>query len=128
MGRASLGRPRQHCAAGRARGYGPLPVPAERRIAVCDLGSNSFRLVVFTSGTWAGHGWWRKTDEIFESVRIGAGIVETGELSADGIARGLATAEVFAHFCAATGVEEIDAVATSAIRDARNAEAFLDRA
>ena len=35
-----------------------------------------------------------------------------------GIARGLATAEVFAHFCEATGITEIDAVATSAIRDA----------
>ena len=86
---------------------------AERRIAVCDLGSNSFRLVVFT----AAEGWWRRTDEIHEPVRIGAGLAETGRLSEDGIARGLATAEVFAHFCAATGITEIDAVATS--RDPR---------
>jgi exopolyphosphatase/guanosine-5'-triphosphate,3'-diphosphate pyrophosphatase len=35
---------------------------------------------------------------------------------------------VFAHFCRATGITEIDAVATSAIRDATNAEEFLDRA
>jgi exopolyphosphatase/guanosine-5'-triphosphate,3'-diphosphate pyrophosphatase len=97
---------------------------AERRIAVCDLGSNSFRLVVFT----AAEGWWRRTDEIYEPVRIGAGLAKTGELGKEGIARGLATAEVFAHFCAATKVDEIDAVATSAIRDATNAEAFLERA
>jgi exopolyphosphatase/guanosine-5'-triphosphate,3'-diphosphate pyrophosphatase len=97
---------------------------AERRIAVCDLGSNSFRLVVFT----AAEGWWRRTDEIHEPVRIGAGLAETGRLSKDGIARGLATAEVFAHFCEASGITEIDAVATSAIRDATNADAFLDRA
>jgi exopolyphosphatase/guanosine-5'-triphosphate,3'-diphosphate pyrophosphatase len=97
---------------------------AERRIAVCDLGSNSFRLVVFT----AAEGWWRRTDEIHEAVRIGAGLAETGRLSEDGIARGLATAEVFAHFCEATGISEIDAVATSAIRDATNAEEFLDAA
>jgi exopolyphosphatase / guanosine-5'-triphosphate,3'-diphosphate pyrophosphatase len=96
----------------------------ERRIAVCDLGSNSFRLVVFT----ATEDWWKRTDEIYEAVRIGAGLAETGVLSDEGIARGLATAEVFAHFCAATGIEEIDAVATSAIRDARNADAFLSRA
>ena len=32
-----------------------------------DLGSNSFRLVVFTSG----EGWWKRTDEIYEAVRIG---------------------------------------------------------
>jgi exopolyphosphatase / guanosine-5'-triphosphate,3'-diphosphate pyrophosphatase len=97
---------------------------SERRIAVCDLGSNSFRLVVFT----AAEGWWRRTDEIHESVRIGAGLAETGRLSPEGIARGLATAEVFAHFCEATGIGEIDAVATSAIRDATNAEEFLDHA
>src|SRR4051812_36308416 len=97
---------------------------AERRIAVCDLGSNSFRLVVFT----AAEGWWRRTDEIHEPVRIGAGLAETGRLSDDGIARGLATAEVFAHFCEALGITEIDAVATSAIRDATNASDFLDRA
>jgi exopolyphosphatase/guanosine-5'-triphosphate,3'-diphosphate pyrophosphatase len=97
---------------------------AERRIAVCDLGSNSFRLVVFT----AAEGWWRRTDEIHEAVRIGAGLAETGRLSEDGIARALATTEVFAHFCEATQITEIDAVATSAIRDATNAEEFLSRA
>jgi exopolyphosphatase/guanosine-5'-triphosphate,3'-diphosphate pyrophosphatase len=97
---------------------------AERRLAVCDLGSNSFRLVVFT----AADGWWRRTDEIYEPVRIGAGLAETGRLSEAGIARGLATTEVFAHFVAATGVEEVDAVATSAIRDATNAADFLEHA
>jgi exopolyphosphatase/guanosine-5'-triphosphate,3'-diphosphate pyrophosphatase len=97
---------------------------SERHIAVCDLGSNSFRLVVFT----AAAGWWRRTDEIHEAVRIGAGLAETGRLSPEGIARGLATAEVFAHFCEATGITEIDAVATSAIRDATNAHEFLDHA
>src|SRR3954452_4742336 len=98
----------------------------ERRIAVCDLGSNSFRLVVYTSSE--SEGWWRRTDEIHEPVRIGAGLAETGRLSAEGIARGLATAEVFAHFCDAVGITDIDAVATSAIRDATNADEFLSRA
>ena len=51
------------------------------RTAVADLGSNSFRLVVFT----AEDGWWKRTDEIFESVRIGAGLAETGELAPDRI-------------------------------------------
>jgi exopolyphosphatase/guanosine-5'-triphosphate,3'-diphosphate pyrophosphatase len=97
---------------------------SERRLAVCDLGSNSFRLVVFT----AAEGWWRRTDEIHEAVRIGAGLAKTGRLSPAGIARGLATAEVFAHFCQATGISDIDAVATSAIRDATNASEFIDNA
>ena len=49
---------------------------AERRIAIADLGSNTFRLVVFTTG----EGWWRRTDEIYEGVRIGDGLAATGEL------------------------------------------------
>jgi exopolyphosphatase/guanosine-5'-triphosphate,3'-diphosphate pyrophosphatase len=98
----------------------------EQRLAVIDLGSNSFRLVVFT----ARDGWWKRTDEIYEAVRIGEGLAATGELGEAGMARAQATMEVFAHFCGASGLgpDEIDAVATSAIRDATNARAFLDRA
>ncbi len=90
------------------------------RTAVADLGSNSFRLVVFT----AEDGWWKRTDEIYEAVRIGAGLAETGELSADRMARGWRVVEVFDHFCRATHVDEVVAVATSAIRDARNGAEF----
>ena len=46
------------------------------------------------------------------------------------MARAQATMEVFAHFCSASGIEPDDvlAVATSAIRDATNSAAFLERA
>jgi exopolyphosphatase/guanosine-5'-triphosphate,3'-diphosphate pyrophosphatase len=103
-----------------------MPPGDEQRLAVVDLGSNSFRLVVFT----ARDGWWKRTDEIYEAVRIGEGLAATGELGERGMARAQATMEVFAHFCAANRLSagEIDAVATSAIRDATNAREFLDRA
>src|SRR5205085_5121407 len=99
--------------------------PGER-VAVIDLGSNSFRLVVFM----AGEGWWKRTDEIYESVRIGEGLAESGKLGKKPIARALATLEVFAHFVRASDLRanEVDAVATSAIRDAENAGEFLSRA
>jgi exopolyphosphatase/guanosine-5'-triphosphate,3'-diphosphate pyrophosphatase len=99
---------------------------AERRTAVIDLGSNSFRLVVFT----AADGWWKRTDEIYEPVRIGEGLAATGRLGEEGMGRARATIEVFAHFCAAARLDadEIDTVATSAIRDADNAQEFLARA
>ena len=95
----------------------------ERRIAIADLGSNTFRLVVFTTG----EGWWRRTDEIYEGVRIGEGLASTGELGAEPVRRGLAAADVFAHFCRATGIDEVEAVATSAIRDASNRDDFISR-
>jgi exopolyphosphatase/guanosine-5'-triphosphate,3'-diphosphate pyrophosphatase len=99
--------------------------PGER-LAVIDLGSNSFRLVVFM----AGDGWWKRTDEIYEPVRIGEGLVASGELGREPMARAMATLDVFAQFARASGLaaDSIDAVATSAIRDATNAEDFLARA
>src|SRR5271168_629982 len=96
------------------------------RLAVIDLGSNSFRLVVFM----AGEGWWKRTDEIHEPVRIGEGMSASGSLGEAPMQRALATLDVFAHFCRASGLGPgaVDAVATSAIRDAENAEEFLARA
>lgn len=96
------------------------------RLAVIDLGSNSFRLVVFM----AGDRWWKRTDEIYEPVRIGEGLMASGRLGEEPMRRALATLDVFAHFCRASGLGEdaVDAVATSAIRDAENAASFLGRA
>jgi exopolyphosphatase / guanosine-5'-triphosphate,3'-diphosphate pyrophosphatase len=98
-------------------------VQAGERLAVIDLGSNSFRLVVFS----AAGGWWQRTDEIYEPVRIGEGMGATGRLGEAPMARALATLDVFAHFCQAAGLEgrAVDAVATSAIRDADNSDDFL---
>jgi exopolyphosphatase/guanosine-5'-triphosphate,3'-diphosphate pyrophosphatase len=98
----------------------------DRRTAIVDLGSNSFRLVVFT----AGEGWWKRTDEIYEAVRIGTGLAATGELGKKPMARALETLAVFDHFCRATDLppHDVQAVATSAIRDARNRDVFLERA
>lgn len=98
-------------------------MPDPHRTAVIDLGSNSFRLVVFS----AGPAWWRRSDEIFEAVRIGEGIGKDGKLGRTQMDRALDTIDVFAHFCRATGIapEHIRAVATSAIRDATNREKFV---
>src|SRR5918994_7241210 len=97
----------------------------EQRLAVVDLGSNSFRLVVFT---WVPGRWWKRTDEIHEAVRIGEGLEEAGVLAPEPMERALETVELYAHFCRATGIEDVRAVATSAIRDAKNRDEFLRRA
>jgi exopolyphosphatase/guanosine-5'-triphosphate,3'-diphosphate pyrophosphatase len=98
---------------------------AEQRTAVIDLGSNSFRLVVFTDAD----GWWKRTDEIYEAVRIGQGLDATGELGVKPMKRALQAIDVFAHFIRAQGIEpkDVQAVATSAIRDASNQKEFLER-
>jgi exopolyphosphatase / guanosine-5'-triphosphate,3'-diphosphate pyrophosphatase len=96
----------------------------ESRLAVIDCGSNSFRLVVFTYTDR----WWKRTDEIHESVRVGEGLDATGELQEEPMERALETLELYAHFCRATRIEAIRPVATSAIRDAANQAQFLRRA
>ena len=95
------------------------------RLAVIDMGSNSWRLVVY--GYEPGTAWWSLTDEIREAVRVGAGMGDTGALQPEPMDRALHTAAVFASFCRASGVERVEPVATSAIRDASNRDELLDR-
>jgi exopolyphosphatase/guanosine-5'-triphosphate,3'-diphosphate pyrophosphatase len=94
------------------------------RTAVIDMGSNSFRLVVFQHEPG---GWWSLADEIREPVRVSAGMGDEGVLGAEPIERAVTTAAVFASFLEASGVDRVDAVATSAIRDARNRDELLAR-
>jgi exopolyphosphatase / guanosine-5'-triphosphate,3'-diphosphate pyrophosphatase len=95
------------------------------RVAVIDLGSNSFRMVVFK----AGEREWVREDERSAAVRIGEGLIASGRLSEEGIVRALTTLDGFAELCELRGLSEheIDAVATSAIRDAENGGEFLER-
>ena len=95
-----------------------------QRTAIVDLGSNSFRLVVFT---WTD-AWWKRTDEIYEPVRVGEGLDDSGALQPEPVARALETIELFADFCRATGVTDVRSAATSAIREASNRDAFLEAA
>src|SRR5918992_487746 len=85
-------------------------IPPMERVAVADMGSNSWRLVV----------------EIREAVRVGAGLAQEGALRPERIERAVHTAAVFASFCRASGIEEVESVATSAIRDASNGDELLD--
>src|SRR5579875_206109 len=99
-----------------------------RTVAVIDLGSNSWRLVVFS---FAAGVWWKRSDELYETVRIGAGMVGSrNRLGEEAMARGLETPSVFGRFCRASGLapDDVHVVATSAIREAANREEFLERA
>jgi exopolyphosphatase / guanosine-5'-triphosphate,3'-diphosphate pyrophosphatase len=95
-----------------------------RHVAIIDLGSNSWRLVVFTFVPGA---WWKRTDELYETVRIGAGLGASGRLSDEAMDRGLETLVVFERFCTAGGLrhDDVHAIATSAIRDAANGPEFV---
>lgn len=113
------------------RAAGASGAPASK-VAVIDLGSNSWRLVIFSFGSLVRPSrpaaiWWKRTDELYETVRIGAGLRASGRLSDEAMGRGLETLTVFEHFCHANGLGrgDIHAVATSAIRDAANGAEFV---
>ena len=86
------------------------------------MGSNSFRLVVFK---YEPGGWWTLIDEIREATRVSAGMGDEGMLKQEPVERALRTAAVFSSFLEASGVERVEAVATSAIRDAVNRDELL---
>jgi exopolyphosphatase/guanosine-5'-triphosphate,3'-diphosphate pyrophosphatase len=100
------------------------------RVAIIDLGSNSWRLVVFSYARNGNGAWWKRTDELYETVRIGAGLGATGAISDEAMARGLETLTVFEGFCRAAGLkgEDVHPIATSAIREASNREKFVHAA
>jgi exopolyphosphatase/guanosine-5'-triphosphate,3'-diphosphate pyrophosphatase len=95
---------------------------AERTRAVIDMGSNSFRLVVYRY--LPGH-WFRLVDEIREPVRLSEGTVD-GRIAPAALSRAAHAAELYAAYCEAAGIDTVDVVATSAVRDALNQSEVVD--
>ena len=71
--------------------------------------------------------YWRHMDEIREAVRVGEGAADDGTLQPEPMDRAARVAGVFSAFCRASGVDDVTAVATSAIRDAPNGPELLAR-
>jgi exopolyphosphatase/guanosine-5'-triphosphate,3'-diphosphate pyrophosphatase len=95
-----------------------------QRIAIIDLGSNSFRLIVVE---YVPRLSFRVIDEVREVVRLGEGMTEMGILRVPPMDRAARAMRIYAAFCRASGITDIVAVGTSAIRDAQNQARFLAR-
>lgn len=76
----------------------------------------------------SGDGTWEREHDMARAVRIGEGLSSTGRLGQAAIERALSALEEFASVCGEYGLSgrAIDAVATSAIRDAENGHELLD--
>jgi exopolyphosphatase / guanosine-5'-triphosphate,3'-diphosphate pyrophosphatase len=100
--------------------FDPDPLAAAERIGVIDLGSNSLRLVVFE----------RLGTAVFplfnEKVMcgLGRGIASTGSLNPEGVALALVNLRRFVAFARAIAVHHLAVLATAAVRDASDGEAF----
>ncbi|HSD27331.1 MAG TPA: Ppx/GppA phosphatase family protein [Vicinamibacteria bacterium] len=94
------------------------------KIAAIDIGSNSIHMVVVEV---QGSGGFQVIEREKEMVRLGAGTLARGNLSAGAMKRGLAVLTKYKQLARNHRVDKVVAVATSAVREARNGEDFLER-
>src|SRR5207248_3310690 len=108
----------------RDRGSRRSVAPNHRRVAAIDIGSNSIRQIV---ADVSPEGAIQVVDEMKAAPRLAAGLSSTGELSAASIDAAIEAVERMATLAKQLGAERVDAVATSAVRDASNASSFLSQ-
>jgi exopolyphosphatase/guanosine-5'-triphosphate,3'-diphosphate pyrophosphatase len=95
------------------------------RLAAIDIGTNSVRLVVAEA---LRDGNYRVLDEEREPTRLGRSLQATGRLDEETIARSLAALSRFQQIAQGYGVEQSRAIATCAVREAKNGTDFCRRA
>ena len=106
----------------------PLPHDDDTRwpgqLAAIDMGSNSFRLEI----AQLDQGRYRRVDYLKETVRLGGGLDANGLLTEEATTRGLACLARFAQRLQGFAPQQVRAVATQTLREARNRDAVLVRA
>lgn len=103
------------------RGRSAMP-PKASRVAVIDIGSNSIRLVVYDRLR-------RVPSPIFNEkvlCGLGRGLASTGRLNPEGVRRAMANLTRFRSLLEGMQVDQVDVLATAAVRDATDRAAFVD--
>jgi exopolyphosphatase / guanosine-5'-triphosphate,3'-diphosphate pyrophosphatase len=93
------------------------------RVAAIDCGTNSLRLLISDIDA---DGRARDVERCMEIVRLGQGVDKTGRLHPDALERTERALRAYKEMMDRAGVERTRMVATSAIRDARNADRFRE--
>lgn len=92
-----------------------------KRIAVIDLGTNTFHLLIAEGATDGFKELFRQT----EPVKLGEGGINKGIIQPAPFERGITTMQAFKKQIDEYGATEIKAIATSAIRSASNGQEFI---
>jgi exopolyphosphatase/guanosine-5'-triphosphate,3'-diphosphate pyrophosphatase len=105
---------------------GPAPAPAEapRPIAVIDMGASAIRLLVAEA---SADGPVHILEEVSRGVLLGKDTFTHNRLTSATVEATLKALEAFRRIMDTYGATRYRAVATSAVREAQNADAFLDR-
>lgn len=93
-----------------------------KRIAFIDLGSNSVRFVIYEISKTGSY---RLIYQEKESVRLSENLWGTHELTKEAMERSLRALKGFVHMADAMEANTIKAVATAAVRLAKNGDAFI---
>lgn len=106
----------------------PLRTAAARpvdgvRLAAIDIGSNSIRQII---ADVSHDGRIKVLDEMKAAPRLGAGVDRAGRLSEESMQHALEALQRMATLASQYGATKVEAVATSAVRDAANGRQFLD--
>ena len=102
--------------------YRPSREEGEQRIAAIDIGSNSIRQIV---ADVSRSGAIRIVDEMKAAPRLGAGLGKLNALGDEQMRLAIESLVRMATLAKQLGAKRIEAVATSAVRDATNGAAFL---
>ncbi len=89
------------------------------RLAAIDVGTNSIRLII---AELDGEGSYRVLDDEKEITRLGAGLAQTGRMSAEAIGRSVEAIARMRNIADGFKVGSVCAVGTAVARDADNAE------
>lgn len=91
------------------------------RVAVIDIGSNSTRLLVAE----VEGGRVSEVERQSRVTKLGRGVDLSGQLSGEAIEAACGAIADYVEICHAAGVEQVESIATSAVRDASNGSAFV---
>jgi exopolyphosphatase / guanosine-5'-triphosphate,3'-diphosphate pyrophosphatase len=94
---------------------------APDRVAVVDVGSNSTRLLIAD----VAEGRVSEVERRSTVTRLGRGVDLSGQLSDEAVEAACVAIEEYVGLCRENGVATVGAIATSAVRDASNGDAFV---
>jgi exopolyphosphatase/guanosine-5'-triphosphate,3'-diphosphate pyrophosphatase len=109
-----------------------MPAPAARRApvdgsrpdrAVIDIGSNTVRMVIYRGSQRAPEVWLNER----VSARLGRDLAATGRMPEKSMDEALAALARYATILRDLGIDDVQTVATAAVRDAANGKVFLER-
>lgn len=103
--------------------YENTPVTIPHRVAVMDLGTNTFHLLIAQGTPDDMRVIWHQT----EAVKIGEGGINKGIIQPAAFARGVKCMQEFMQHISDSGATTIRAIGTSALRNASNGADFIDK-